>query len=119
MGPLRAATIYPTWDALIGALEEGAAAPKLVVRWWAPPLHGDLAAIHAYGEAGLLELQRWLTHPALADAALVWVTVRGVGAHARELVEPTLAPLWGLARTVHHEAPDRSLQLLDVDEKYA
>lgn len=112
----RSAATFGSWDELAAALEtEGTPNPNVVVRCWTTHAPQSARTAHDTAEAGLTELQRWLAAPQLTDTRLLWMTTNAIASGPHEdVLHLGQAPLWGLARTAHDEAADRTLKLLDV-----
>jgi acyl transferase domain-containing protein/acyl carrier protein len=107
---------YADLDALLAAIEAGAAVPELVLTSVPASLaQGDLpAAAHAAARYALETAQAWLAAEPVAAARLVFLTARATVARAGEDPELATAPLWGLIHTAHSESLDR-FRLIDVD----
>ncbi|MFF7459408.1 SDR family NAD(P)-dependent oxidoreductase [Kitasatospora sp. NPDC008115] len=106
-------------DALLAALDEGAAVPQTVLVPCPPPAAGadtDPAVIRESVHNGLGLLRRWVADERLAAARLVLCTRGAVAAVAAEGVADLAgAALWGLGRAAQLENPDR-IVLVDVDD---
>jgi acyl transferase domain-containing protein/acyl carrier protein len=112
---------HPDLPALERAIEQGLAAPEVVlVR--AAQLVGDKGAdasglaqtVHGAAGRALELLQAWLASERLADARLVLVTERAVAAARGEAPNLAQAALVGLVRSAHSERPER-FGLIDLE----
>ncbi len=108
---------YADLTALRAALDEGAAAPAVVL---APVAGGDgdgdtAEAAHA-ALRGLLETVRaWLADDRLTDSRLTVVTHRAVAAGEEDVTNLPHAGIWGLLRSAQTENPGR-IALIDLDD---
>ncbi|MEU8827599.1 type I polyketide synthase [Streptomyces sp. NPDC048636] len=116
-----AAVCHSDLEALISALDGGAATPDVVLASVAEPTDGGDPAAGglASAERTLALLQGWLAEPRLAEARLVVVTcgavaTGGLAGEGAEPVEVAGAAVWGLVRSAQTENPGRFL-LLDLD----
>jgi acyl transferase domain-containing protein/acyl carrier protein len=112
-------SLYPDLVSLLGALDEGAEAPEVVLADFEAQelMDGDLpSATRATLERALALVQGWLADERLQRSRLVLVSKRAVSVGAEEgEADLAGAPLWGLVRSVQSESPGK-LVLVDVDE---
>ncbi|WP_253780948.1 type I polyketide synthase [Goodfellowiella coeruleoviolacea] len=106
---------YPDLDELLSAVDGGAPAPDVVFLPVPSFPEAGPAAVRAAIASVLDPVRVWLADERFADARLV-VTTRGAVsvAPAEDVSDLAAAAVWGLARTVQSEHPDR-LVLLDLD----
>nr|WP_078981135.1 type I polyketide synthase [Embleya scabrispora] len=102
--------VHRDQDALSAAVAAGARVPDAVV----VPLPGGDGGPEATTRAALATVQAFLRDDRLADSRLVLLTRAAIAAHAGEIPDPDLAPLWGLIGSAAAEHPGRLL-LLDTD----
>ncbi len=123
-GALRAAgvdcEVYENLALLSRAVEQGAAAPRVVLvdaRDW---VSGDTAdAVHASTHEALAAAQAWLAQERLAACRLAVVTGGAVAVGAgEELPGLAQAGVWGLVRVAQAENPGR-FALVDLDGAHA
>ncbi|GGZ96802.1 type I polyketide synthase [Streptomyces bluensis] len=100
--------VHPDLDALLTALDAGAATPRRVLL----PL-ADAPLTDVLAET-LAVVQHWLAEPKFADSRLVIVTSGGVAVTPEETPAPSAAGVWGLLRSAMNEHPGR-FALLDID----
>ncbi|MFI0767646.1 SDR family NAD(P)-dependent oxidoreductase [Streptomyces sp. NPDC021218] len=111
---------YEGTDALVAAIDEGAALPDVVWAWCgatpAGPDAGDLAeAARKSTHRALALVQSWLAEDRFEGSRLVVVTSDAVATGAGEgLAGLSNAAVWGLVRSAATENPGR-LVLVDVD----
>ncbi|WP_369683239.1 SDR family NAD(P)-dependent oxidoreductase [Pseudomonas agarici] len=112
---------YPDLPALQRSLDDGAAAPDIVILALPVPASKDLvAAAHGAAALELSFLQSWLKDSRLASTRLVLLTSHAVATSSDDaLLELACAPLWGLARTTQSENPDLPIFLVDTDDSEA
>ncbi|WP_455713314.1 type I polyketide synthase, partial [Streptomyces smyrnaeus] len=103
------ATGYADLDALVTALDAGAAAPPVVLAGVEPAGDGLETTQHV-----LALLRGWLAEARLADSRLVVVTRGAVDADDGD-ADPAGAAVWGLVRSAQVEEPDRFV-LLDLGD---
>ncbi len=119
------AAAHPSLEALVEAVEPGAAPPASVlvdpVAWSGCEIGAggatgaELAAAIQAATRGTLELlQGWLAQDRLADSRLVLVTRGAVATAAEEAPDLLAAALGGLVRSAQSEHPGRLVQV-DVD----
>nr|QKV49769.1 PKS [Streptomyces sp.] len=110
-GPTATATAtgYADLDALVTALDAGAAAPPVVLAGVEPAGDGLETTQHV-----LALLRGWLAEARLADSRLVVVTRGAVDADDGD-ADPAGAAVWGLVRSAQVEEPDRFV-LLDLGD---
>ncbi|WP_198946574.1 SpnB-like Rossmann fold domain-containing protein, partial [Pseudofrankia asymbiotica] len=124
-----ASDVRPDLPALLATVEDGTAAPELVVADLSPTgsaLPGSdaeagddadaPAAAHAMTARVLALLRDWLAEPRLDGARLVLVSQGTVATDDGDPVPAlTAAPVWGLVRTAQAEHPHR-FGLVDLDD---
>ena len=106
--------VYAGLAALVEAIDEGAAAPEVVLV--SLPSQGEemLAAAHAAARDALALAHAWLADERFAGSRLVLITRNAVAARAGEEVDLALSPVWGLIRSAQAEEPGRFV-LIDLD----
>lgn len=113
---------YPDLASLIDAIDGGASAPAVVLaRFEGDDLaDGKLPLASRQNlDRALSLVQEWLAEARLAGSRLVFMTKRAVSAGDPEGVSDlTVAPLWGMLRSVQSEHPGRFV-LVDVDDPEA
>ena len=111
-------TLYPDLGSLIGAIDDGAVAPEVVLaHFGTDELAGrELpSASRRILERALSLVREWLADARLQGSRLVFVTKRAVSVGGDEgMADLAAAPLWGLVRSVQSENPERFV-LVDVD----
>ncbi|MCI3226486.1 SDR family NAD(P)-dependent oxidoreductase, partial [Streptomyces sp. NP-1717] len=115
---LVSADHYRGVDAVLSALDDGATRPAWVVLNMPDSTSGPVPVpvrARAVTEWLLLQLQTFLTAPALSDARLLIRTTGAVATGPGDRnVDPAVSTVWGLARSAAAENPGR-IQLLDTD----
>ncbi|MFE0426850.1 type I polyketide synthase, partial [Streptomyces sp. NPDC058953] len=112
------ATTYPHLDALVGAVDAGAAVPPAVVLpLTGRPAHGTGTpeAARAVLHDTLRTVQTWLGDERFASSRLVVVTSGAVAAGPEDVTDLAAAGVWGLLRSARTEHPDRFV-LVDTDD---
>ncbi|WP_406312551.1 type I polyketide synthase [Streptosporangium sp. NBC_01639] len=112
---LDGAAVFPDLDALVTAVDGGAAVPELVALPCPAPAGEMSAAVRSVLDRVLGTLKSWLTEPRFASSRLVVVTRGAVGVAEEDEVDVRLAPVWGLVRGAQAENPGRFL-LVDLDD---
>ncbi|MFD3924433.1 acyltransferase domain-containing protein, partial [Streptomyces sp. NPDC058595] len=113
---LVSADHHPGVDEVLSALDGGATRPAWVVLDMPDGASGPVPVrARAVTEWLLLQLQTFLTAPALSDARLLIRTTGAVATGPGDRnVDPAVSTVWGLARSAAAENPGR-IQLLDTD----
>ncbi|MEV6166581.1 type I polyketide synthase, partial [Streptomyces sp. NPDC052052] len=109
--------VHPDAAALRTAVEAGARAPDIVLLAVDRTTEGTdaPAAVRAVVHRVLAEIQQWAGADALAGTRLVLVTRGGAAVRPEaDTPDPAVAAVWGLARSVRAEQPDR-ITLADID----
>ncbi|MBT2387218.1 type I polyketide synthase [Streptomyces sp. ISL-11] len=112
------AGVYADLDALTAAVASGAEVPEAVVIPFTVPVTGTgetATAARAALHRALSLTQTWLGDDRFAASRLVVVT-RGAVPAGPDVVDPVVAPVWGLLRSAQSENPDRFV-LLDSDRE--
>ncbi len=111
---------YADLAALLGAIEEGAAVPEVVVAGFGSAALLDeagadvAAASGAAAELALALAQDWAAAEPLRASRLVFLTRNAVAVGAGEDPDLVVAPVWGVLRAAQSEHPGR-FALVDLD----
>jgi malonyl CoA-acyl carrier protein transacylase len=109
---------YADLAALEAALDRGGRAPEVVAIPCAAEAGDPARAAHDAARQGLSLLLGWLADERLSSSRLALITRRAVAARPDEdVLDLALSPLWGLARSAQSEHPDRSIVLVDLDDR--
>ena len=102
--------IYPDLTTLLDATNAGAPVPKVVV--WAPVQQQAESGVRDRLVATLAQLQHWLVDDATSGTKLV-IVAHGTQTldNAGDIADPDGAAVWGLARSIQSENPDRITQI--------
>nr|WP_052398023.1 type I polyketide synthase [Streptomyces sp. NRRL F-5123] len=111
-------TAHPDLAALLGALDRGAAAPRVALLCCAKEPGAALpGAVLDLTASVLGDLQAWLDSERTADTRLVVVTRRALPAgEGDDVYDLAASPVWGLVRSAQAENPGR-IVLVDLDEE--
>nr|WP_052382922.1 SDR family NAD(P)-dependent oxidoreductase [Nocardia brasiliensis] len=111
---------YADLPALISDIESGGAVPELIVVDPAANISASIAdadvptAATTVAHQALRLVQEWLSDSRWAGARLLFCTRGAVSARSSDVLDPRVAPVWGLVRSAQTEHPDRFL-LADVE----
>ncbi|MFC4515447.1 type I polyketide synthase [Streptomyces ehimensis] len=107
---------YTDLAALTAALDEGTAAPAVVLVQAANAAEGadTLEAAHAALQATLELTRAWLADERLTDSRLVVVTRNAVAVGEEDVTDLPHAGVWGLLRSAQTENPGR-IGIVDID----
>ncbi|GAA1933370.1 type I polyketide synthase [Streptantibioticus ferralitis] len=105
---------YADFDALLKAVDEGAAVPELVFAPCASGAPNRPEAVRGAVHRTLALAQAWLADERFSGSRLVFVTRGAVAVNGGEqLADPAQAAVWGLVRSAETENPGRFV-LLDL-----